>query len=57
MLVSFDDARARATLKCLAELATKTQVLLFTHHRHVVDLAIAVKPDTVVHQLVPAARL
>ncbi|MGO9465692.1 MAG: AAA family ATPase [Isosphaeraceae bacterium] len=57
VLVSFDDARARATLKCLAELATKTQVLLFTHHRHVVDLAIAVKPDTVVHQLVPAARL
>jgi len=51
VLVSFDDARARATLKCLGELASKTQVLLFTHHRHVVDLAIAVNPTTVVHEL------
>lgn len=51
VLVSFDDARARATLKCLGELATKTQVLLFTHHRHVVDLAKAVNPATVVHEL------
>jgi uncharacterized protein YhaN len=54
VLVSFDDARARATLKCLAELASKTQVLLFTHHRHVVKLAIAVNPQTVVQELVPA---
>jgi uncharacterized protein YhaN len=51
VLVSFDDGRARSTLKCLAELATKTQVLLFTHHRHLVDLAIAVNPTTVVHEL------
>jgi hypothetical protein len=26
-------------------------VLLFTHHRHVVDLAKAVNPATVVHEL------
>ncbi|MGA2699471.1 MAG: AAA family ATPase [Isosphaeraceae bacterium] len=51
VLVSFDDARARTTLKCLGELAAKTQVLLFTHHRHVVDLAKAVNPATVVHEL------
>lgn len=51
VLVSFDDARARATLKCLRELATKTQVLLFTHHRHVVDLAKDVNPASVVHEL------
>jgi len=51
VLVSFDDARARATLNCLGELATKTQVLLFTHHRHVVDLAKAVNRATVVHEL------
>jgi uncharacterized protein YhaN len=51
VLVSFDDARARTTLKCLGELAAKTQVLLFTHHRHVVDLAVAVNPATVVHEL------
>ena len=49
ILVNFDDARARSTLQCLAELATKTQVLLFTHHQHVVDLAKAVNPATIVH--------
>jgi len=32
ILVNFDDERARATLEVLAELATRTQVLLFTHH-------------------------
>ena len=52
VLVSFDDSRAQATLKCLGELATKTQVLLFTHHRHLVDLAKAVHRSTVVHELV-----
>jgi hypothetical protein len=31
-------------------------VLLFTHHRHVVDLARSVHPGTVVHELVPAVR-
>jgi uncharacterized protein YhaN len=50
ILVNFDDARARATLQCLAEFATKTQVLLFTHHQHVVDLAKAVNPATIVHK-------
>jgi uncharacterized protein YhaN len=51
VLVSSDDARTRATLKCLAELAARTQVLLFTHHRHVVDSARAVNPRTAVHEL------
>jgi uncharacterized protein YhaN len=32
ILVNFDDERARATLDVLAELGTRTQVLLFTHH-------------------------
>jgi uncharacterized protein YhaN len=39
ILINFDDERAVAALKALAELSNKTQVLLFTHHRHVVDLA------------------
>ena len=56
VLVTFDDARARSTLKCLVELADKTQVLLFTHHRHVVDLARDVNPGTLVHHLAPAVR-
>jgi uncharacterized protein YhaN len=39
VLVNFDDRRASATLRCIAELSKQTQVLLFTHHRHIVLLA------------------
>lgn len=39
ILISFDDRRTQAGLEVLAEVATSTQVLLFTHHRRVLDLA------------------
>ncbi|MBT8371130.1 MAG: hypothetical protein KJO34_09225, partial [Deltaproteobacteria bacterium] len=39
ILIKFDDARATATLQALAELSAKTQVIFFTHHRHLVKLA------------------
>ena len=39
ILLSFDDDRAAAALCALGELSTKTQVLFFTHHQHLVDLA------------------
>lgn len=39
ILLRFDDERSRATLKILAELAVRTQVIFFTHHQHMVDLA------------------
>ncbi len=39
ILVNFDDARSRASLEILGELARKTQVLFFTHHARVVELA------------------
>jgi uncharacterized protein YhaN len=38
-LVNFDAARARATLAVLADFAKKTQVLLFTCHAHLAELA------------------
>ncbi len=38
-LVNFDDDRAKAALRVIEKLATKTQVLFFTHHRHMVNLA------------------
>jgi len=37
ILVDFDDARSQAALNALAELAEKTQVILFTHHSRVVE--------------------
>lgn len=39
LFVNFDDERALAGLRVLAELSKKTQVLFFTHHRHLCGLA------------------
>jgi uncharacterized protein YhaN len=39
ILVHFDDDRAIAALRVLARIAERTQVLFFTHHQHLVDLA------------------
>ncbi len=39
VLIRFDDERSIETLKVLAELSQRTQVLLFTHHEHLLDLA------------------
>jgi len=38
ILIKFDDDRAAAALKALAQLSTKTQVIFFTHHRHLMEL-------------------
>jgi len=39
LLVHFDDERSGAAMEMLAELGRRTQVLLFTHHRSVRDIA------------------
>jgi len=38
ILLRFDDDRSLATLQVLGELSAHTQVIFFTHHRHLVDL-------------------
>ena len=48
LLVQFDDDRAVATLEVLSELSGRTQVLFFTHHRHLIELAGASKSATVI---------
>lgn len=45
VLVHFDDARSRAALAGLGALAQRTQVLLFTHHARVVELAREAVPE------------
>jgi uncharacterized protein YhaN len=40
VLINSDDARASAALEVLGDLATRTQVLFFTHHRHLAEFAI-----------------
>lgn len=39
VLVHFDDTRTRLALEVLGELAATTQVIVFTHHERVVELA------------------
>lgn len=41
LFINYDDERAMAGLRVLADLATKTQVLFFTHHVHLARLAAA----------------
>lgn len=38
LLITFDDERAKAILPQLASLAERTQIFLFTHHEHLVEL-------------------
>ncbi|HEV2971284.1 MAG TPA: AAA family ATPase [Pirellulales bacterium] len=38
VLLNFDDDRTAAAMRCLAELSHNMQVVLFTHHRHVVEV-------------------
>ncbi len=46
LFIHFDDARAEAGFRVLGTLAMRTQVLVFTHHRHLVDVArAALGPD------------
>jgi uncharacterized protein YhaN len=44
VLMTFDDDRAALALQGLAELGRRNQVVYFTHHRHLVDLAARVLP-------------
>jgi len=39
LFVNFDDQRAAAGFRVLAELAQRTQVLFFTHHQHLIEVA------------------
>jgi len=39
VLVNFDEERTAATLRVLREMGRHTQVILFTHHRHLAALA------------------
>jgi uncharacterized protein YhaN len=48
LFVNYDDQRAAAGFKVLCELARHTQVLFFTHHRHLVTIArSAVAPESI----------
>jgi len=57
LFINFDDDRAAAGFKVLGELAQKTQVLFFTHHQHLVQVARqAMGMDLPVITLTPSVR-
>ena len=58
LLVQLDDTSARAALMILSEIARTTQVLFFTHHDHLLEMAReAVPADLLVeHQIVEETR-
>ncbi len=45
VLITSDDERAANILRALARFAESGQVMLFTHHRHLIDVARAALPD------------
>ncbi|MEV1290989.1 AAA family ATPase [Pseudonocardia sp. NPDC049635] len=57
VLMTFDDERAPAAIRVLAELAGSAQVLLFTHHEHLVGLARGTGVEFAVAELGPPSRI
>jgi len=53
LLINYDNNRAAAGFKTLADLSRKTQVLFFTHHEHLIDVAKQALPPEqfVVHRI------
>src|SRR5258706_263026 len=47
LLLNLDNRRAQAALRTLAAMAASSQVLLFTHHAHMVDIARIVVPPPI----------
>lgn len=47
VLQTFDDDRALAAMRVLLEVSQRVQVILLTHHRHVLDLAATLPAGTV----------
>jgi uncharacterized protein YhaN len=52
ILVNFDDDRARAALTALGDLAARTQVVFFTHHKHLADLAREAIPPEALREII-----
>jgi len=45
ILINFDDDRSKATLLALSGLSKKNQVILFTHHRQIIEEANSIETD------------
>lgn len=57
LLLNLDNARARAALKTLGTLAASSQVLFFTHHEHMIELARTSLPQALLVEHCLPARM
>jgi uncharacterized protein YhaN len=57
IMETFDDFRAEEALRLLAGMAATGQVVYFTHHRHLCEIARTVAPSVVIHDLQTETRL
>jgi uncharacterized protein YhaN len=51
ILINFDDDRARATMEVMSELGEKNQIILFTHHRRIVEIAANIGRSVFIHEI------
>jgi uncharacterized protein YhaN len=51
IMETFDDFRAEEAFRLLAAMAARGQIVYFTHHRHLCEIAKAVEPSIRVHTL------
>lgn len=57
IMETFDDFRAEEAFRLLAGMAATGQVVYFTHHRHLCEIAKSVEPTTIVHDLQSGTRV
>ena len=57
IMETFDDFRAEEALRLLSGMATQGQVVYFTHHRHLCEIAKTVTPAAVIHDLRSEMRI
>jgi hypothetical protein len=53
---TFDDFRAEEAFRLLAGMAATGQVIYFTHHRHLCEIARMVEPAVIIHDLQSGTR-
>ncbi|MBR0733810.1 AAA family ATPase [Bradyrhizobium japonicum] len=51
IMETFDDFRAEEAFRLLAAMAARGQIVYFTHHRHLCEIAKAVEPSIKIHTL------
>jgi uncharacterized protein YhaN len=57
IMETFDDFRAEEAFRLLAGMAATGQVVYFTHHRHLCEIAKTVEPSVIIHDLQSGMRL